>query len=47
MDENDIMLPPDPARVMEGLRDTGYDFNTAIADIGSFLCLLRNLIIFL
>ena len=33
MNENDIMLPPDPARVMEGLRDTGYDFNTAIADI--------------
>ena len=30
---HDIMLPPDPARVMEGLRDTGYDFNTAIADI--------------
>ena len=29
----DIMLPPDPARVMEGLRDTGYDFNTAVADI--------------
>lgn len=33
MTENDINLPPDPARVMEGLRDTGYDFNTAIADI--------------
>ena len=33
MDERDIMLPPDPARVMEGLRDTGYDFNTAVADI--------------
>ena len=31
--ENDIMLPPDPARVMGGLRDTGYDFNTAVADI--------------
>lgn len=34
---NDIMEaidnPPDPARVIEGLRDTGYDFNTAIADI--------------
>jgi len=27
------ILRPDPARVMEGLRDTGYDFNTAIADI--------------
>lgn len=33
MKENDIMLPPDPARIMEGLRDTGYNFNTAIADI--------------
>lgn len=33
MRENDINLPPDPARVMEGLRDTGYDFNTAVADI--------------
>lgn len=30
---DDIILPPDPARVMEGLRDTGYDFNTAVADI--------------
>lgn len=30
---NEIILEPDPARVMEGLRDTGYDFNTAIADI--------------
>lgn len=26
-------LPPDPARMIEGLRDTGYEFNTAIADI--------------
>lgn len=33
MGYEDIMLPPDPARVMEGLRDTGYDFNTAVADI--------------
>jgi len=24
---------PDPARVTEGLRDTGYEFDTAIADI--------------
>lgn len=31
--ENDILLPPDPERVMEGLRDTGYNFNTAMADI--------------
>ena len=30
---DDIILPPNPSRVMEGLRDTGYDFNTAIADI--------------
>ena len=30
---NDFNLPPDPERVMEGLRDTGYNFNTAIADI--------------
>lgn len=29
----EIVLPPDPERVMEGLRDTGYDFNTAVADI--------------
>ena len=33
MYKDDIILPPDPARVMEGLRDTGYEFNTAIADI--------------
>ena len=38
--ENDAVIelpefdnPPDPERVIEGLRDTGYDFNTAIADI--------------
>jgi hypothetical protein len=30
---NDILLPPDPERIMEGLRDTGYNFNTAMADI--------------
>lgn len=29
----DLVLPPDPERVMEGLRDTGYNFNTALADI--------------
>ena len=28
-----ILLPPDPERIMEGLRDTGYNFNTSIADI--------------
>lgn len=26
-------LPPDPERVIVGLRDTGYDFETAVADI--------------
>ena len=31
--EGDFDNPPDPERVIEGLRDTGYDFNTAIADI--------------
>ena len=33
IENNDYTLPPDPIRVMEGLRDTGYNFNTAIADI--------------
>ena len=28
-----LNLPPDPARTIEGLRDTGYEFNTAVADI--------------
>jgi len=32
-ESNDVLLPPDPERVMEGLRDTGYNFNTALADI--------------
>lgn len=27
------VLPPDPRRLIEGLRDTGYQFNTALADI--------------
>lgn len=31
--EEDIICPPDPERIVEGLRDTGYNFNTAIADI--------------
>ena len=26
-------LPPNPERLIEGLRDTGYNFNTALADI--------------
>lgn len=32
-EELDDELPPDPGRVAEGLRDTGYDFNMAISDI--------------
>jgi hypothetical protein len=31
--EEDINLPPNPAGMIEGLRDTGYTFNTALADI--------------
>lgn len=27
------VVPPDPERTIEGLRDTGYEFNTAMADI--------------
>lgn len=30
---DEIDLQPDPARIVNGLRDTGYNFNTAIADI--------------
>ncbi len=30
---NDYELLPDPERIVTGLRDTGYNFNTAIADI--------------
>ncbi len=33
VDLDEFDNPPDPERVIEGLRDTGYDFNTAIADI--------------
>mgnify|MGYP002546254195 CR=1 FL=1 len=29
----EIICPPDPERIVEGLRDTGYNFNTAVADI--------------
>ncbi|WP_057975567.1 ATP-binding protein [Pseudomonas lactis] len=29
----EIDLPPDPERVIVGLRDTGYELNTAVADI--------------
>src|SRR5436190_278248 len=28
-----IEHPPDPVRMAEGLRDTGYEFNTAVADV--------------
>lgn len=28
-----IRSVPDPARTMQGLRDTGYEFNTAVADL--------------
>ena len=31
--KDDFRLPPDPERIVNGLRDTGYNFNTAIADI--------------
>lgn len=33
IESKDINCPPDPERIVEGLRDTGYNFNTAIADI--------------
>ncbi len=32
-EEKDYICPPDPERIVEGLRDTGYNFNTAVADI--------------
>ncbi len=31
--EDKIELIPNPSRIIEGLRDTGYDFNTAMADL--------------
>lgn len=31
--QEDVILLPDPERIVNGLRDTGYNFNTAIADI--------------
>lgn len=33
MSSEELKLPPNPIRLIEGLRDTGYDFNTALADI--------------
>lgn len=32
-DMRQVVIPPDPRRLIEGLRDTGYSFETAIADI--------------
>jgi len=32
-DIEEFELPPDPERVIVGLRDTGYEFDTAVADI--------------
>lgn len=32
-DDDVIICQPNPERIAEGLRDTGYNFNTAIADI--------------
>ena len=29
----DMINEPDPSRLINGLRDTGYDFYTAVADI--------------
>lgn len=31
--QGEHILPPDPERIVNGLRDTGYNFNTAVADI--------------
>jgi Histidine kinase-, DNA gyrase B-, and HSP90-like ATPase len=31
--EEAVILVPDPKRMIEGLRDTGYEFDTAVADI--------------
>jgi hypothetical protein len=28
-----VKVPPDVERIVEGLRDTGYEFNTAVADV--------------
>jgi hypothetical protein len=33
MAKKTMILLPDPSRLIEGLRDTGYDFNTAVADV--------------
>jgi len=31
--EEKIIVNPDPKRMAEGLRDTGYSFNTSVADL--------------
>lgn len=33
MNQESVILTPDPERMIEGLRDTGYEFETAVADI--------------
>ncbi len=33
MTDEYLVVPPDVARIIEGLRDTGYEFKTAVADI--------------
>ncbi|WDO02826.1 ATP-binding protein [Aeromonas allosaccharophila] len=43
----EIELNPDPERVIVGLRDTGYEFNTAVADIvdNSIAANARNIVL--
>lgn len=43
----EIVLNPDPERVIVGLRDTGYEFNTAVADIvdNSIAANARNIVL--
>ena len=31
--EEGIVVEPDPKRMIEGLRDTGYSFNAPVADL--------------
>jgi len=33
LDSSYLEVPPDPERIIEGLRDTGYEFNTSMADV--------------
>jgi len=41
-------VPPDPERIIEGLRDTGYEFNTSMADLidNSIAAKARNIDVF-